>query len=187
MVTICRTTEHGIRTLSKKLLSLLEDKTSQVYQDNVAKFGIPVEYVRESFSETALLEAAASGKSTFYLALDNSQEIVGFAQTVQHDKDTVELDRIVIFPKYTRKGIGTTVLNRVIEDAKLKKASAIVANAGKDEAHARRFYEKNGFTAIKEETIETPWGGRITLVTYRLQLEHEQKPKAARNTDEQLY
>ncbi len=184
MVTICRATKQGIRALSKKLLSLLEDKTSQVYRDNVTKFNNPVEYVKQAFSEVTLLEAAASGKSAFYLALNDRHEILGFAQTVQREDGTVELDRIVVFPKYTRKGIGTMILNRVIEDAKLKKVNAMVVNAGKEEAHARRFYEKNGFTAIKEETVEPPWGGRITLVTYRLQLEHEQNSKAARNTHE---
>jgi len=180
MVTVTKANEHDIQALSSKLLSLFEDKTSQAYQDNVAKFGIPAEYVKKVFSEITLLKAAASGKSTFYLALDDNHEIVGFAQTVQHDADIVELNRIVVFPEYTRKGIGTQILNRVIEDAKLKKAKAIIANAVKDEVHARRFYEKNDFTVIKEETVEPPWGGKITLVTYRLQLEHEQNLKASK-------
>jgi ribosomal protein S18 acetylase RimI-like enzyme len=178
MVTIRKATKHNIQALSVKLLGLLEDETSQVYQDNVAKFGIPSEVVREAFSEKALLEVAASGKSTFYLALEDGREIVGFAQTVQKDAKTVELDRIVVFPEYARKGIGTRILNRVIRDARLRKADAIVVNAGKDEAHARRFYEKNGFSAVKEETVEYPWGSKITLVAYRLQLEHGRKPKA---------
>jgi len=180
MVIICKATKHGIQALSRKLLSSLEDKTSQVYQDNVAKFGIPYEYTRESFSEKALLAAAASDKSCFYLALENECIIIGFAQTLQHGADTVELDRIVVFPDYTRKGIGTQILNRIIKDARLKKADAIIANAGKDEDHARRFYEKNGFNVAKEETIEYPWGGRLTLVTYRLQLEHKRKPKTSK-------
>jgi len=180
MITVRRATEHGIQALSRKLQCLLEDKTSEVYQDNVAKFGIPSEIVREVFSEKALLEAAASGKSTFYLALGDKRGIIGFAQTVQHGLGTVELDRIVVFPEYARKGIGTQILNRVVRDARLKKADAVVANAGKDEAHARRFYEKNGFEAVKEETVEYPWGTRITLVTYRLQLEHNCRQKASK-------
>jgi ribosomal protein S18 acetylase RimI-like enzyme len=182
MVIIRKATKHGIQALSRKLLSSLEDKTSQVYQDNVAKFGIPYEYVRESFSKKALLEAAASDKSCFYLALENEIKIVGFAQTLQHGADTVELDRIVVFPDYTRIGIGTQILNRVIKDARLKKADAIIANAGIDEDHARRFYEKNGFNVVKEETIEYPWGGRLTLVTYRLQIEHKRKPKTSKKS-----
>jgi len=180
MITVCRVTEHGIQVLSRKLQCLLEDKTSQVYQDNVTKFGIPYDIVREAFSEKVLLEAAASGKSFFYLALENKSEIVGFAQTLQHGADTVELDRIVVFPDYTRKGIGTQILNRVIKDARLKKADAIIVNAGKGEDHARRFYEKNGFNVVKEEMVEYPWGGRLTLVTYRLQLEHKRNPKTSK-------
>ena len=178
MIIIKKATKRGIQALSIKLLGMLEDETSQVYRDNVTKFGIPSEVVREAFSEKSLLEAAVSGKSTFYLALGDGREIVGFAQTVQNDAKTVELDRIVVFPEYTRKGIGTRILNRVVRDAKLRKADAIAVNAGRDEAHARRFYEKNGFSAVKEETVEYPWGSKITLVTYRLQLGHGRKPKA---------
>jgi ribosomal protein S18 acetylase RimI-like enzyme len=180
MITVSKATRHGILALSRKLQSLLEDKTSKMYQDNVAKFGIPIEYGREAFSEATLLKAAASGKSTFYLALNDRHGILGFAQTVQRDAETVELDRIVVFPEYTRKGIGTQILYEIIKDAKLKKAKAIIVSAGKDEAHARRFYEKNGFNIIKEEAIEPPWGGRITLVTYRLHL--EKKPKAGKKS-----
>ena len=170
MITVRRATEQGVQALSKKLLSLLEDETSQVYQDNVAKFGVPSEVVREAFSEKALLEAAATGKSRFYLAIEDAREIVGFAHTVRKDAETVELDRIVVFPDYARRGIGTRILNRVVRDARLSGAGTIVVNAGKDETHARRFYEKNGFAAVKEEAVEYPWGSKITLVTYRLQL-----------------
>jgi ribosomal protein S18 acetylase RimI-like enzyme len=171
MITVHKATTRDVKVISKKLHDLLEDTTSQVYQDNVAKFSVPIEYVREAFSETAMLEAAASGKSTFYLALGDRHEILGFAQTVQHNTNIVELDRIVVFPEYMRKGIGTMVLNRVIEDVKLKKIKSLIVNAGKDEEHARRFYEKNGFKILKEETVEYPWGGKIALITYGLQLE----------------
>jgi ribosomal protein S18 acetylase RimI-like enzyme len=180
MITVSKATKHGIQALCRKLQSLIEDKTSRMYQDNVAKFGIPIEYVREAFSEATLLEAAASGRSTFYLALNDGHEILGFAQTVKRDAETVELDRIVVFPECTRRGIGKQILDKIIKDAKMKKANAIIVNAGKDEVHARRFYEKNGFNIIKEETIEPSWGNRIALVTYRLQL--EEKPKAGKKS-----
>jgi len=178
MITIRRATEQGIRQLSKKLLSLLEDETSQVYQDNIAKFSIPGEVVKEAFSEKALLEAATTGNSRIYLAMKDGQEIVGFAQTIHKSLDTVELDRIVVFPKYTRRGIGTRILNKAVKDAKLGGADVVVVKAGRNETHARRFYEKNGFEAVKEEVVEYPWGSKITLATYRLRLRHGRKPKA---------
>jgi len=168
-ITVNKASEHGIRSLSRKLLELLDDKNGALYQDNVAKFGIPEEYVRKAFSEDVLLEAAGSGKATFYLALENKCKILGFAQVNVVDSETAELDRIVVFPEYTRQGLGTKLLTRTVEDAKHRGTKAIVVNAGQEELHARRFYEKNGFELVKEASLDAPWG-KIALVTYRLRL-----------------
>jgi ribosomal protein S18 acetylase RimI-like enzyme len=170
MITVRKATKNDAQALSKKLLKLLEDTNSQLYQENVAKFGIPEAYVKRAFSEETLLEAVESGKSAIYLALENGCKIMGFAQTVKHDESIVELDRIVVFPEYTRKGIGTRLLTRVLKDEAREGNRTIIVNAGKDETHARRFYEKNGFKQIKESTVDTPWGNKLTLATYQFEL-----------------
>jgi len=77
--TINKASQSGIRALSRKLSELLRDKNRKIYQDNVAKFGIPQEYLRQAFSEEALLETATSGKSDFYHALENRCKILDFA------------------------------------------------------------------------------------------------------------
>ena len=169
MTTIRKATQRDIRVLSRKLLTFLEDKNSQIYQDNVAKFGIPEEYVKKAFAEERLSKAVSSGEATFYLALENN-EIIGFAQTIRQDPNTTELDRIVVFPKHMRKGIGTQLFKQAIIDEERKGIKTIVVNAGKEEIHARRFYKKNGFKQVEERTVETPWGKELTLVTYKLQL-----------------
>ncbi len=169
MITYSKASRHGVGALSRKLLKLLEDKNSQIYQDNVTKFGIPEEYVRKAFAEETLLEAFDSGEITFYLALENRCKILGFAQTVKHGEDTVELDRIVIFLEHTGKGIGTQLLAKVLKDQGRKGVRTVVVNAGKDEKLARRFYEKNGFGFVKEKTVKAPWGN-LALALYRLQL-----------------
>jgi N-acetylglutamate synthase-like GNAT family acetyltransferase len=168
---IRKANQKDIRILSKKLLALLEDKNSKVYQDNVAKFGIPEEYVKKAFVEETLLKVATTGKATFYLALENN-EITGFAQTIQRNANTAELDHIIIFPEHTRKGIGTQLLHQALLDQKQKRINNIIVNTGKEESQARRFYEKNGFKQIKEATIKAPWGKKLTLVTYQLSLRH---------------
>ena len=89
---------------------------------------------------------------------------------IQQDSNTVELDRTVVFPKHMRRGIGTQLLKQSIINEERKGVKTIIVNAGKDETHARRFYEKNGFKRVKERTVETPWGKELTLVTYQLQL-----------------
>lgn len=167
MTTIRRATQKDIQALSKKLLTILKDKEGQFYQENVAKFGIPDEYVKRVFAEETLLKAFTTGRAIFYLVIEDD-EIIGFAQTIQRDAHSAELDRIAIFPRYTGRGIGTKLLNQVLIDQKQRGINKIIVNTGKDEAHARRFYEKNGFKRIKEATIESPWGKKLTLVTYCL-------------------
>jgi N-acetylglutamate synthase-like GNAT family acetyltransferase len=170
MIAVGKATEKEIKALSRKIKKLLEDKAGKLYQDNVLKFGIPEEYVKKAFSEEALVEAARSGKTTFHMALKNRCEILGFAQVVGLDPATVELDRIVVFPRHERMGIGTMLLKRVVADRREKGTKTIVVKAGRDEAHARAFYAKNGFKQVKEEILKFPWGRSIPLVIYSLQL-----------------
>ena len=102
--------------------------------------------------------------------MKNRREILGFAQVIGHDSGTAELDRIVVFPEYERMGIGTKMLKRAIADQKKKRVKTIIVRAGRDEAHARAFYEKNGFKKVKEEMFKSPWGKKIPLVVYCFQL-----------------
>jgi len=169
MATIRKATQKDISILSRKLLELLDDKHSQIYQENVTRFGIPEEYVRQAFAEKTLAKAAAEG-SAFYIAVEDS-EIVGFAQTIRQDADTTVLDRIIAFPEHARKGIGSQLLKKVIADEERKGTKTIIANAGEHETHARRFYEKNGFKLSKETEMQAPWGKKLELAMYQLQLE----------------
>jgi len=169
-INVCKATENGIKDLRRKMEKLLEDENGKFYQDNIVKFGIPEEYVKKAFSEEALADAARSGKATFHLALKNRHEILGFAQVIGHGSATAELDRIVVFPGCERMGIGTKLLKRAISHQKKKGVKTIIVRAGRDEAHARAFYEKNGFKKVKEEVLKPPWGKKIPLVVYRLQL-----------------
>ena len=173
MATIRKATQKDIPILSRNLLQLLNDKNSQIYQENVTRFGIPEEYVRKAFAEETLAKAAAEG-SAFYVAIQDS-EILGFAQTIPQDADTTVLDRITVFPEHARKGIGTQLLKKAIEDEERKETKTIIANAGKHETHARRFYEKNGFKLSKETTMQASWGKKLELAIYQLQLESQER------------
>lgn len=168
MVTVKTASEEDVQTLSTKLLTLIQDRQGEVYRDNVAKFGIPDEYVEKAFSEESMLKARERG-STFYLALEGN-EIIGFAQVNPEDHAKVELDRIVVFPEHARKGIGTLLLQEAFSDQKRRGVKTMIVNVGRDEEHARKFYEKNGFKEISQVTIDAPWGSKLTLVTYEFQL-----------------
>jgi N-acetylglutamate synthase-like GNAT family acetyltransferase len=72
------------------------------------------------------------------------------------------------FPTTRKERRWNTIATRSLADQKQKGVKKIIANAGKEENHARRFYEKNGFKQIKKATIEAPWGKKLSLVTYQL-------------------
>jgi len=169
MVAIRKADDTDVKAFSMKLLSLLEDKKSKIYVDNVVKFGIPEDYVKKAFAEETLQKAIKEGKSTFYLAFEDN-DLIGFAQTIQRNASTAELDRIVVFPPHERKGIGTKLLQCALSDLEQRGTKNVLVVAGKEEEHARRFYEKNGFKLIKEDTIEAPWGKRLNIATYQLHL-----------------
>lgn len=169
MTLIKKATRKEIRLLSRKLVALLEDEGSQVYKENVLRFGIPKEYVRKALMEEAFLSEVTLRKAAFYLAVEN-QEIIGFAQTIQSGDDSVELDRMIVFPEFTRKGIGTLLLSEALEDQRRRGMKSLIVVAGKEETQARRFYEKNGFKLIREATIEAPWGRKLDIVTYEFSL-----------------
>lgn len=169
MISIRKANEKDVMDLSAKFARLLADKKSKIYQDNVAKFGIPDKYVRKALAEDTLLKTMSSGEATFYVAAENN-DIAGFAQLIHKDEQNVELDRVVVFPFYESRGIGTQLLHQAIEDERKKGTSIMTVKAGKNETHARKFYEKSGFKPAKDITIDAPWGKKLDLVIYRLDL-----------------
>ena len=169
MVEIRIASEKDIRNLSTMLLKLLEDENSQVYRENVAKFGIPKDRVRKAFSLETLLNSRLDRGDEFFLSFDGD-ELIGFAQLVKLDSSAAELDRIIIFPEHSRKGVGTRLMLYIIEYAKKSGIKRIIANAGGSETQARKFYEKNGFEMKAEKTVETPWGNELRLIEYELRI-----------------
>jgi len=168
-VAIREAKDDDAERLHELILAGLEDKTSEVYRENVDKFGIPEDYVRRAFSREALMEAVADEKQLFLVAVDDGN-LVGFAQTILQDGSTAELDRIFLFPAHTGRGIGTQLLDKTLEILKKEGVIKLTVKAGRYEASARRFYEKNGFQIIEEVTVHAPWGRDLSLAVYELRV-----------------
>ncbi len=153
------------------MLANLEDKTSETYKVNIERFGIPEEYVRQAFSLEALTKAIKDKKQLFLVAVVN-RKLIGFAQTIRKDKKAAELDRIFVVPEKTGKGIGTKLLNETVDTLRKENFSKLIVKAGKDETLARKFYEKNGFKLVEETIIQAPWGTKLSLAIYELEIKN---------------
>ena len=127
MVSIRKANDKDVPDLSRRFHRFLGDKGSQLYRENIAKFGIPDEYVERAFEK--LLKDVSSGEATLYLAVKR-KEIIGVAQTVEQDFHTTELDRPLVFPEHAGKGTGTKLLKRAVADQKKRGAKMILVKAG---------------------------------------------------------
>jgi ribosomal protein S18 acetylase RimI-like enzyme len=168
-VEIRRATVDDARQLNKLVLAGLDDRTSEVYRENVEKFGIPEEYVRQAFSIETLTAAVKDKKQLFLVAVEG-ERLIGFAQTIRDDKGAAELDRIFLIPGQTGKGIGTRLLNKTMNVLRSEGISRLTVKAGKNETLARRFYEKNGFRLVQEVNVQAPWGRELNLALYELEI-----------------
>ena len=119
-VRIKKATVEDAGQLNKMMLAGLEDKTSEAYKENIERFGIPEEYVRQVFSLEELAKAVKDEKQLFLVAVEN-QKVIGFAQTIRQDKKRAELDRIFLVPEKTGKGIGTRLLNKTVDALRKEK------------------------------------------------------------------
>jgi len=119
-VSIRRATVEDAKQLNELMLTGLEDKTSDVYRENIEKFGIPEEYVRRVFS-FEVLKKAVKDKNQLFLVAVKDQTLMGFAQTIRQSKGSAELDRIFLLPEYTGKGIGTQLLSTTLDVLKKRR------------------------------------------------------------------
>lgn len=99
--------------------------------------------------------AQGLGKSGRYnlLALENGR-IIGTANYCKSRwekfPDFGEIVSIYFLPEYTRKGHGSALLGRTVEELQKLGFSRILLWVLEDNAPARAFYEKNGFTPTDE-------------------------------------
>lgn len=63
----------------------------------------------------------------------------------------VKLERFAVLPEFRRKKVGSEILKRLIEEARLHKPEKIYLHA---QTEVKRFYEKHGFVSEGEEFIE---------------------------------
>ena len=74
---------------------------------------------------------------------------------IENQVDSVNLNLLMITPQYRRQGIGTQVL-RVIESEVYKKTgiSQFTTSVQVNNPDARRFWEKNGYSAFSEPELQ---------------------------------
>ena len=142
----------------KKIISDREDISLR--QASVSDFDLTFaikksaggQYVRDVFGwdEQAQLERHKdrfSPKNTDLIMQNDT--VVGWISVLDHE-DHTKIDELYVLPEFQRKGIGTSVLQEVIKQVKLRKVPLRLRALGINQ-DGIRLYERLGFTIQNED------------------------------------
>lgn len=103
------------------------------------------------YSEQALMKQMKEGHE-FVIIYDGVQPI-GFASVGLLEPRVFKLHKIYVLPSYQGKGAGKFAINELVKAIKRKGGTSLLLNVNRNNK-ALDFYEKIGFTVIREEDID---------------------------------
>lgn len=118
------------------------------------------------YSESALHRQMEEGQQ-FILIAENGEPLGFAAYGKLADEKTWKLHKIYILPNTQGKGLGRKLLEFVIAAVKKQGADKLILNVNRYNK-ARQFYERLGFTVLREEDINI--GNDYFMNDYVMQL-----------------
>jgi GNAT superfamily N-acetyltransferase len=110
-------------------------------------------------------------RHSLYLAVD-AAAVEGFAAVEMKHSLTAELTWMAVRPPHRRRGVGTALLDCLVEDLSSKGIRLLQVKTLAREANdppyelTRRFYEKNGFLHLETVNPFPPWGAGNPCAIY---------------------
>lgn len=101
----------------------------------------------DDFWTPSLLKSELMGKNKNYIVARKADEIVGFAGSMMNFPD-MEIMTIVVKKTQRGNGIGTLLLDKLIEIAKKNDVEKIFLEVKQTNEIARKLYEKAGFQEV---------------------------------------
>lgn len=111
-----------------------------------------LDYMLSKIYNTEAL-AADMQKPTTYTLISDGLDIVGFAAFGKITDDTAKLHKIYFLPQMQGKGFGKLTINKITASLKKSGVNFLQLNVNRNNP-AKLFYEKVGFTVIREEDID---------------------------------
>ncbi|MGZ3933007.1 MAG: GNAT family N-acetyltransferase [Bacteroidia bacterium] len=150
-----RTAETEIVRAGADDLARLADISRKTFSETFAGSNSPEDmnsYLENNLGISRLSEELSNSASAFYFARSGKEDIGYFkinfeaAQTVQHQHNSLELERIYVLNAFKNKGAGRLMLQSAVEIAKQHQLNYIWLGVWEHNPTAIRFYERNGFS-----------------------------------------
>jgi ribosomal protein S18 acetylase RimI-like enzyme len=108
----------------------------------------------DRFYNLEALQKQVESGHVFYLAQSENHEFVGFVSyEINCEPNKTKIHKIYVLPKTQGTGMGKQLFEVVKTKAQENQQTAIFLNVNKYN-NAQNFYQKLGFTIIKEEVID---------------------------------
>lgn len=133
------------------LLCTLADQVWPLTYEKILSRPQIIYMMRLIYSEASLRRQMETGHE--FIILYNAGIPVGFASYSELEPGLFKLQKLYVLPNQQGRGTGRFLINEVISLVKSRGAVALRLNVNRHNK-ARSFYEKIGFTVIKEEKID---------------------------------
>lgn len=133
------------------LLCTLADQVWPLTYEKILSRPQIIYMMRLIYSEASLRRQMETGHE--FIIVYNAGIPVGFASYSELEPGLFKLQKLYVLPNQQGRGTGRFLINEVISLVKSRGAVALRLNVNRHNK-ARSFYEKIGFTVIKEEKID---------------------------------
>jgi len=152
--TFMPTASLTLRRALEKDIPLIRDLSTRIWPQTYATIlsAEQIEYMMDlMYSEAALLNQMKEKHE--FIIVNDGVEPVGFASFSLSEPGIYKLHKIYVMPQNQGKGTGKFVINEIIKAIIRKGGKGLQLNVNRNNK-AKDFYEKLGFTVIKEEDID---------------------------------
>ena len=130
-------------------------------------------YVREEFSVGKVTEILNDELvKAWVVEVDPGKCVVGYALVLSQNKDrpfsTSELQRLYVLHRFHGLGLGTLLMDAVLEHARANKTTMLALRANSQNSHAIDFYKRYEFKVVSEEPFRAGERDYSVLVMQRV-------------------
>jgi ribosomal protein S18 acetylase RimI-like enzyme len=129
----------------------IANKTWPVAYGNILQHE-QLQYMLDKFYSYSSLEQQIKNAHYFFLTLKN-YDAIGFTSFSHIKGSLYKLQKLYVLPEIQKSGVGQALLQTVETVAKSMDGDKLELNVNRKN-NARNFYERNGFSVIREEDID---------------------------------
>lgn len=113
-----------------------------------------IDKITSEWHSIKLLKNQILDPKKLFLVAKDGNKIIGMCNTasVSDKENEINIQRLHIDPDYQRQGIGTSLINKIIDT--FPKVSKIDLEVEKQNKQAISFYKKNGYKIVREKVFE---------------------------------